>query len=189
MSSGNIHHLWYKRIFFPIILPAIIITTLLSISLKINFVLIFLFGFIQYWLASFIGPDLDLPGLNDDDGRMMRFGKKTFPLFTIFGYITTAYWFFYAWLIGLVGGHRSIFSHGVLIGTIGRIIYFNIPIFLGLYFLYRYGMRNWNWSNPSYELYLDVWILPYILSQFIIWSLTDSLHILLDGRWAKGRLY
>jgi hypothetical protein len=191
MAGGETHHLWYKKIFIPIVIPISLLVTagLFWFKININPSLFLGFCFIQYWLAGFIGPDLDLPGLNDDDGRMMRFGKKLNSLLTIFGYLTVAYWFFYAWIIGLIGGHRSKFSHGIIIGTIGRIIYFNIPIFLGLFFFARYGIAHWNWINPFYELYGDMWILPYLLSQFVVWNITDETHLILDSEWAKGKLF
>jgi hypothetical protein len=185
MSDGATHHFYYKKIFFPIILPVSIAITFLLIGSKINPILFLVFCFIQYWLASFIGPDLDLPGLNDDDGRMMRFGKKLNRLLTIFGYLTVAYWFFYAWIMSLFGGHRSKLSHGIIIGTVGRIVYFNIPVFLGLFLFYRYGYINWGWRNFWYQLYMDFWFYAYIFSQFVIWNLTDGLHLALDSKWFK----
>jgi hypothetical protein len=187
MASGEIHHLWYRRIFFPVVLPFSIVTSVFLINSKINSILFFAFCFIQCWLANFIGPDLDLPGLNDDDGRMMRFGKKINPILTIFGYTTVAYWFFYSWIISLFGGHRSFASHGFGIGTILRIIYFNIPIFIGLFFGYKYGV--FGTGGIWFATYMDIWFLPYLLSQFGVWLITDSTHLMLDKKWAKGNLY
>jgi hypothetical protein len=181
VSDGATHYKVYKKIFMPIVLPVSIAITLILISTKINAVLFFVFCFLQYFLARYVDPDNDQPGLTNAEGRMMRTGKGIGRGFTFFGYLSVAYWFMYAWLISLAGGHRSVFSHSLILGTGIRIIYFNIPVALILFLIYKYGNSNWNWQNGSYQLYLDVWAKPYLLSQFIIWSITDGAHLFMDG--------
>jgi hypothetical protein len=136
-------------------------------------------------LGSVVEPDLDQIGITSSEGRAMRGTKAGGALTGMLGAFWVAYWLIYAYLIGLVGGHRSKFSHGVGIGTLGRIFYFNFPFAVLLGILCWY----WGWSDWAYQLYLDVWLVPYLLSQFLAWFLTDGVHLILDTPWAKGRLY
>jgi len=156
----------------------------------IGLVLFNLFFIINYALGeNFIGNDLDLISINGEDGRMLAVGKKNFFLGLI-GLFFMLWWTIYAWLILFVGGHRSWASHGILIGTLGRILWFNVPLVILLNGIYGFGVTRWGWtSNFGYELFLDIWILPYLISQFLAWIITDLTHLLLDSSWAKFRLY
>lgn len=181
LADGVTHFIWYKRS----IILAIPLGLLYTFLLKdiVNPFLFALFYSINYSLAIVVEPDLDQLGLTSSEGRAMRGSKRAF--FGLFGAFWVMWWFLYAWLIGLVGGHRSVFSHGIGIGTVGRIIWFNLPFAVVLYILARY----WGWEDWWYQLYLDIWLLPYILSQFLAWFLSDGFHLMLDTEWSKGILY
>ena len=48
----------------------------------------------------------------------------------------------------------------------------------------------WHWTGSIYfDLYLDVWLVPVLVGQFMAWTITDATHLLLDTEWAKFRLY
>ena len=108
------------------------------------------------------------------------------------GAIFVAYGFIYAYVIGLFGGHRSLASHGFIVGTIGRMIFYNIPMYFIFHFLYGYGLSNWGWT-PTIGVYLsfgmEVWLLPYLSTQFLAWFFGDGIHLILDLKWSKGKLY
>ena len=71
-------------------------------------------------------------------------------------------------------------------------IFYNIPFLLSFYGVYSYGLINWRW-NPSINMYnsfaMEKWYPQYVISQFIAWFIGDGIHLILDTKWAKGRLY
>jgi uncharacterized metal-binding protein len=140
-------------------------------------------------LGAFIDPDEDQIGITLSEGRALRGTKNINPFIGFIGAFHVAYWLIYAYMIGLVGGHRSVFSHGWIIGTVLRIIYFNIPFAVGLWLFYNWAVVNWGWHDPIWSLYLDWWLAPYLLSQFLAWFVSDGMHLILDTEWAKYRLY
>ena len=45
------------------------------------------------------------------------------------------------------------------------------------------------WSNMYYRWNMQVWLIPFYLSQFLMLSLGDSIHLLLDTEFVKNVLY
>lgn len=196
MAPGEVHFDYYKRI-----IPLSFIfgsTVSLFIGLFfynwINPYLFFLFYCINYGLGAIIDPDEDQPGLTLAEGRVLRGTKGINPIFGFVGAFHVAYWFIYAYIIGLAGGHRSWLSHQWIIGTIFRMIYFNIPFFVGLWMFYSYTISAWGWvyngfEDIAYAFYANWWFAPYLLSQFLAWFVSDGMHLILDTEWAKYKLY
>lgn len=189
MASGEVHQDYLNKA-WAIIIPLGVILFLLCLIWEIeNSYLYPIFFFINYWLCDFIDPDDDLMGLTGSEGRILRLSKKYWLGFI--GAIFVSYGFIYAYIIGLFGGHRSWLSHGWVIGTIGRMIFYNIPLFAFLYWLYLYAVRNWD-ANPiaPYDL-IFFWDYTkiYLLTQFLAWNIGDGIHLILDTNFAKGTLY
>jgi len=108
------------------------------------------------------------------------------------GALFLSYSFLYSYVIGLAGGHRSWLSHGWIIGTLGRMVFYNIPLIVFLNVLYSYAISNWGWSTSVGVLksfYFDMWGIPYLSMQFLAWLYGDGVHLILDTNWAKGVLY
>jgi uncharacterized metal-binding protein len=144
--------------------------------------------FFNYSWCNVVDPDLDQISLGSQEGRALR-GTKRFGCFVgFFGALWVSYWFMYAFFIGLVGGHRSVFSHGVVIGTIGRMIYFNVPIFLFFVGVGDIGKAYFQWANTLHNLYLEVWLLPYVITQLTAWLIADQIHLTLDLVWVEKML-
>jgi hypothetical protein len=186
IADGATHFLWYKRsIIISAILGLLYVWMLLPYAFAINPVLFTVFYIVNYSLAIIVEPDLDQLGLTSSEGRAMRGSKRANILVGLLGAFWVMWWFLYAWFIGLVGGHRSLFSHGAIVGTIGRMVWFNLPIAAFLFGIKWY----WGWSDWWYQLYMDVWLCPYLLSQLLAWILSDAVHLTLDTEWSKGILY
>lgn len=189
MADGITHH-EYLRIGWLLIVPLGLFLGIFCYLLVPYFYLYPMFFYLNYLLCNIISPDADQIGITSDEGIILRTTKRFWIGF--FGALFVSYSFIYAYLIGLVGGHRSVFSHGWIIGTIGRMFYYNIPFYYFCWMFYLYGIRNWNWSL-SIGLYestkMEIWLSPYLLSQFLAWLVGDGIHLILDSKWAKGRLY
>ena len=148
------------------------------------------FFYINYMLCAIIDPDNDLFGMTLSEGIILRTTKKFYLGF--FGALFVAYSFIYAYIIGLVGSHRSVFSHGWIIGTLGRMVFYNMPLYILLWNIYYYGIQNWEWtlSIGFYESSkMEIWLLPYLSMQFLAWFIGDGIHLILDLEVAKGILY
>lgn len=190
MADGETH-LKYLKLGWYIIIPlGVLLMGIMYVVGEKNSYLYPFFLYLNFLLCEIIDPDNDLMGLTSAEGRILRFTKKYYLGF--FGALCVAYGFIYAYIIGLFGGHRSVVSHGVGIGTMGRMIFYNIPVFLILWGVYSYGLVNWGWI-PSISLYksfaMEKWFSQYIISQFSAWFIGDGIHLILDSQWAKGRLY
>lgn len=151
-----------------------------------------IFLYINFLLCNVVSPDADQIGITSDEGIIMRTTKKINFIIGFFGILFVAYFLIYAYIISFLGGHRSPASHGHVIGTIGRIIFFNVPGYWFLLNFYSYGLTHWNWVT-SIGLYestkMEIWLFPYMSMQFVGWLIGDEIHLLLDTKWAKGKLY
>ncbi len=190
MADGITHNKYLRMGWYIIIPLGLILWITTSYFENSNSFLYVLFLYINFLLCEIIDPDADQLSLTSAEGRVLRFTRKFYLGF--FGALFVAYTFIYAYIIGLFGGHRSPLSHGVLIGTIGRMIFYNIPVMFLFYGIYSYGLVNWSWI-PTVSVYhsfaMERWFPQYIVSQFTAWFVGDGIHLILDSEWAKGRLY
>ncbi len=133
-------------------------------------------------LCDFIDPDLDLISITKSEGDMLRTMKR-FKLGFI-GALFVSWWFLYAYIISLVGSHRSKWSHSLVVGTIGRQVWFNIPIFFGVYIFINHSITIW--GTPPFEeigfryLWMTSWLKPYLITQFVAWTIGDGIHLFKD---------
>lgn len=149
----------------------------------------FIFCVWNYWLCRLLDPDLDMMGATTSESTGIRILRRV-PLV---GWLLLAFWVsyttFYAALISSLGGHRSWASHSLIVGTIGRIIFFNIPMWVFIYWERLRTGNTWDFQQSYIDWRMDLWLYPYYLSQFIFLGLGDSIHLLLDTQWVKGVLY
>ena len=143
------------------------------------------FYILFYFLGeNYVSPDIDLISISGQDGRMLSLGKKNF-IFGIFGLLFAIWSMVYSWINQFLGGHRNFWSHSLVISTIGRMIWFNIPFVVILWGVVAY----WGWADWYYQIYLDVYLVSLLLAQFCAWSFSDTIHLIYDSEWAKGKLY
>ncbi len=149
----------------------------------------FIFCIWNYWLCRFTSPDIDHISINLDEGEGMRFLEKI----PIIGWILRALWLsyttFYAGIMLALGGHRSFFSHSLIVGTGGRIIFFSIPFWALLYIVETRNGNVWNWGNVYNKFNMQYWLIPLYFSQSIMWTIGDAIHLLLDTEIVKNVLY
>lgn len=149
----------------------------------------FIFCIWNYWLCRLIDPDLDHASLSLAEGTGMRF----FDNIWFVGWIFRAIWMgmtaMYSGIILQFGGHRSFFSHSLPVGTIGRMIFFNAPLFYFFYWKEMTDVGVFIWSNMYDRWDMQIWLMPFYLSQFIMLSIGDSIHLLLDTEFVKNVLY
>ena len=184
MADGATHYKWYKLGIIPSLTVGLLFSLLLG-----DPVFFFVLYTVNYALGSVVEPDLDQISVTSSEGRFMRFTKKIGFVIGIFGAIWVGWWTIYAYVIGghfaKTGRKRNPKSHGFEIGTIGRIVWFNLPfaaIIAGV--CWYYGWKDW-----YYQIYGDIWMKPYFLSQFLALSFSDGIHLFLDTEFAKGRFY
>lgn len=196
MADGATHFRYYKFMIPFAVFLGIVESWIIGLYFYqyLNPILFFIFYCFNYFLGSFIDPDNDIGNLTSADHRVLRFTKRINPIIGLFGACHISYWFIYSYLVGLTGGHRSWSSHSWILSTILRVIYFNIPLFVFLNLICNFGILNWNWEiNGIIDiikyLYLDFWAIPYLLSQYLSWQISDGTHLLLDTKWAKNFLY
>jgi uncharacterized metal-binding protein len=201
MTDGVTHVKYHNKFWIPSLVFSAIINILIFRNNFVQLILFESFFVICYWLGeNIIGPDLDLISISSQDGRMITFGEKVAKKLSRLGFIGSIIGFFvgiipfmfsawssfYAYTMQFLGGHRNIFSHSPILSTLGRMIWFNIIIFIILLNVYSIGVANWNWSsNYVFELYLDIWLFDYFLAQFIAWSISDLIHLFLDSERFK----
>ncbi|HUU89143.1 MAG TPA: hypothetical protein VMX17_15520 [Candidatus Glassbacteria bacterium] len=186
MADGETHDKYYEKGWIFIYPLSISLSVIIMIKISpILGVAFFPTSLVNYKLAKYITPDSDLMGLTIGEWGILRDWKEGFGWFGgLFATIWNAWWLVYAYISGK---HRSWYSHGWGIGTVGRIIHFNIPI---LYFIFA----NWGygivalWSTPNFDFF-KLASLMYLSSQFITWFIADAIHLILDTKMAKGVLY
>lgn len=190
MADGETHYKYLKMGWWIVIPVGIIIFISYWLIGVRNAYLYPIFIYCNYLACAFFDPDNDLLGLTSSEGRILRVTKKFYIGFI--GAIIVSYGFLYAYIIGNFGGHRSILSHGVAIGTIGRMIFYNLPFLFIFYLIYGYGLVHWEWTTKIniYDSFaMKEWLPAYLSSQFMAWFIGDGIHLILDTEWAKGRLY
>lgn len=190
MAHGQIHQQYLIKGWL-IIVPLGIIMFLVVLGRNVQHPLLYpLLLYINYLLCFIIDPDCDQLSLTIAEGTALRASKKFYLGFIGAVFVSSS--FIYAYIIGLFGGHRSWASHGWLVGTIGRMIFYNtIPYFIILN-IYSYGLTHWNWMlsiNMYSSFFMNIWFIPYVVTQFIAWNIGDGIHLILDTNWAKGILY
>jgi hypothetical protein len=136
--------------------------------------------FYNYSWCNIVGPDLDQITITDQEGRALRGTKKSGCIIGFFGALWVAYWFMYAWLISLFGGHRSWASHGFEIGTIIRMAYYNFGIVATVFEFENFIKYLWQSPIITFNLHLNIWLIPYLVTQFVSWSVADGIHLILD---------
>jgi hypothetical protein len=188
MADGITHDLYLRKNWIVIIPLGIFL-----FLLKMKEPYAYLYPLFLYWnynLCRYINPDDDLFSLSLAEGLILRTSKKYYLGF--FGALLVADKFMYAYIAGLFGGHRSLFSHGLLIGTIGRMLFYNIQAYVVAIFLYSNGSLYWDWqpvASVQFLFYFDQWGVIFLTMQFAAWFYADAVHLILDSEYAKGRFY
>lgn len=187
MADGKTHERILRQ-FWVIIIPLGFVLFMVS---KVKTDHIYWWYDLQYWLmvyvnfalCEYIDPDLDLLGLTKSEGDVLRTFRAIHLGFL--GALFISWSFIYAYIALLFGGHRSWFSHGIIVGTIGRMIWFNIPFAMIYWFMVNYSISNW--GTPPFSdiginyFWANIWLKPYIITQFIAWSIGDGVHLIGDN--------
>ena len=148
--------------------------------------------YLNYATNYYQDPDDDLSSITASEYKIQRDTKKINRVVGLLGVILVGYKGIYAYIIGaFFGGHRSWASHKWPFSTIGRMLFYNFGLFWVLHAVYGYldSFLGWEDTNIWYEFYMDIWLIPYLITQFISWSWGDIIHITLDRPEAKGILY
>jgi hypothetical protein len=185
MADGITHQRWHDRLWGFSIICGISEALIFMFLPNYNAVLFIVFYIIFYWLGEkYISPDCDLIGMSNQDGHLIQLKKKNIILGLV-GLFFLLWSLIYAWS---VPKHRSIFSHGLIIGTIIRIIwYILIPLFVILNWIGSFN--GWVIPNYYFEFYAEYWLNSFLLACFCSLLFSDNVHLILDLEWAKGRLY
>ena len=172
-----------------------------------QFALYEIFFILFYWIGeNIVSCDLDLISISGQDGRAITFGKKDISdklarrigfFSKIIGYAVGIIPFlfsqwsaFYSYTMQFLGGHRNPFSHSLVLSTVIRMIWFDVIFYVMANQIYASGVSAWHWTGSIwFDLYMDIWLIPVLAGQFIAWSITDVMHLILDSEWAKFRLY
>lgn len=190
MADGEIHRQYLRKGWLVVVPIGIAIFLFVLAGNLPNPLLYPLFFYFNYLLCEVIDPDLDLFSVTIAEGIFLRTTKKFYIGFI--GALFVSYSFLYSYIIGLFGGHRSRLSHGWVIGTLGRMVFYNIPFYLLFVNIYSYGLAHWGWSTQTAmqdSFYMDVWLIPFLQMQFLAWFVGDGIHLTLDSEWSKYKLY
>lgn len=182
LSDGITHEKYLRKGWF-IIIPLGVSFLFLG---KLN-ILYPIFLCINFLICEFLSPDADQLGLVKEEGDILRTFRRFYlgPL----GAVIVGYWTVYAEICLYFGGHRSWFSHGWVVGTFGRMVWFNLPLVMGFYQFYLKGVAEWGWHSFGVigwnYFYMDIWLIPYLITQLCAWEIGDSIHLILDTDWFK----
>lgn len=114
-----------------------------------------------YLYGAFIDPDMDIVGMTQAEGRLMR-------KLGIVGGLLVAYWTFYGYLFRKK--HRSIWTHGPVLSTV-----------------IRYGYQFWLPWIYIYNSTVDLsWLIFIFIGMFIGTTLSDTIHFAAD--WISGEI-
>jgi hypothetical protein len=188
VADGATHYQYLQK-GWAIIVPLSFVIVIVSYYLFPHWFLYPVFLVVNYWLCRFQDSDDDQISMTQSEGRLMRDTKRVNVVFGLLGAWLVGKKVMYAYIIGLLGGHRSWASHGIPFGTIGRMFFYDAILVSFLYTLFGYGVQFFGWKDFVYELYLDIWFPPFIITQYISWQIADIIHKMLDTKWAKGALY
>lgn len=193
MADGVTHREYLNRGWYFVIPFGLCLSIVFSVTVAYWYMYLFLFYYNYYW-CRYIDPDSDLSVFTHAEAGAVSDLKKINIFLGLFGAFFAGYSFVYSYIAGIFGGHRSWFSHGLGVGTLGRIVFFNIPFILALTYFNNYAITNWGiengWTNDIwFNLHMSVWFYPYFLSQLMAWFIGDGIHLILDTEWAKGVLY
>lgn len=169
MSSGPVHDKLTKTIEIPLSIGVSALTYYFSRDLVFSGIVFFLV------LAGFETQRYNTPDIDIADNPQYKYGYYGFWLVRQnFGrvayYLAKAYW----WPFGKLTPHRAFWSHGLFIGTLVRIAYLFIPIWvISWIIISRYA------SN------IEIWhflasLLPYGSFYALGWFLGDLGHLFLD---------
>ena len=188
MADG-VTHRRYLNLGWILVIPLSFYISYLFYLGGYNFLLTEIFCLYNYWLCRMLDPDADILQITVGEST----GNRLLEKIPLFGGVLRALWMsyttLYAGIIMMFGGHRSIMSHGLLIGTIGRILYFNLPLFLFLRWIYFKYYEVWVFNNFWYLFFMDKWFIPYYGAQLIFMFIGDGIHLILDLEIAKNVLY
>jgi hypothetical protein len=171
MADGETHEKWRRVGFIGIVVLEVggIIYWTSTFPQRNEIFLCMVSLLFNYFLTRYISPDLDQLTMTSQEARM-------FKELSIFGLLGMMWWLGYAGIMAILVGkgsaHRSKLTHTIIPGTLIRMIWFNIPISLVLYFVHQ------KYQLLSYS-YL---VAPYLIGQFISWSYADIIHFTLDRK-------
>lgn len=180
MADGATHEMYrQKNTKYAMSLSAVFSVLLFSVN-PILSVAFFPFSFVNWKITKYVTPDSDMAGLTIGEWTAISDFKERFGWFGgLLATIWNSWWMIYSYISG---HHRSWYSHGWGIGTIGRMIHMNIPI---AYVIFYNGWQVFIFYDKNIQMIF----LSYLLSQFYTWFYADAIHLILDTEWAKGRLY
>jgi hypothetical protein len=205
MAPGNVHRYYHDKFWLFGFLISFGIGIIVFRNNLFHLMIYEISYVIFYWLGeNVVSPDLDQIVVGSQDAKLITFGEKIAIRLKKLKFLAKIIGFFvglpalffslwsavYAYGNQFLGGHRNFWSHSFMISTVGRMIWFDIVIFIGIWNFYLFGVKSWRWNTSlSFEFYLDVWLFSALLGQFLAWTISDSIHLILDSRWAKERLY
>lgn len=155
-----VHHKYYLK--WGVIIPPIAIITTAFVYLNFKDLVLTLVWAasvpIGYLIGAYLNPDSDQISVTLGEGMAMR-------RFKIFGVLFVAYWTIYAYIMQMVGGHRSFWTHFPYISTFIRMMYGLIPFWV------------WFFYTKS-DLYY--WEIVAFCGVWVGLGISDNIHYYLD---------
>lgn len=174
MADGRTHEK-VNLIILKITAGISIICIIINYILLLNFSLLLCISpIIGALLGLFNSPDNDLVGINFTQiGRLIKIVIPSQTLYEIVCKVHTIIWALYIVAIP----HRSILSHSLILGTLGRLIYILFIIFV-IQFIFT-GIT----ISAFMSILLSIWYTyTYeLLVVFVFWNIQDFSHLWLDG--------